>query len=94
MLSFVPCIDKDECNINSDTKTEILTSNNNDKHQTENGVCTPFCICSHCSASAFSQSIKTFSIHKNIFQSGKYPVFNNSFSSQISFAIWQPPKLS
>ncbi|MFC4233317.1 DUF6660 family protein [Parasediminibacterium paludis] len=91
VLSCVPCADKDECNINMDIKTTISsTTKENPKKSDE--ACTPFCTCSHCSASAYYQPLNSYKIPKRIFPTTKYPVYDVSYNSQVFFSIWQPPK--
>lgn len=67
------------------------------QHQHQQPVdeaCTPFCNCSHCPASAFNQQLSHFNVVKPVFQSLKYPIYNSSFSTEVSFSIWQPPKIA
>ena len=89
-LSCLPCGDKEECTVKAGTT--ISAPINHDKHNQETEHCTPFCTCSCCAASIAFQSMTSYKIPKKIFPTTKYPVYNISFSSQVSFSIWQPPK--
>jgi hypothetical protein len=94
LLSCIPCADKEEFGKGKDLKTEISPINKQNKHQTENEACTPFCTCSCCAASAFFHPIVHYKIPKRVFHSLTYPSIKDSYSSQSSYFIWQPPKLS
>jgi len=91
-LSCLPCGDRLECS----AKTEATISANKDhkQHQHQGEHCTPFCTCSCCATSAFPQAAPYFSFHKQAFEKKTYPVYNAPFCGEVSFAIWQPPKLS
>ena len=92
LLSIFPC-EIDELSIVQKQEQRISASHNNQDHPLQNDMCTPFCSCSHCPASAISQSIvpfliidftpnglKTESLHDDVLIS-----FNSS-------SIWQPPQ--
>jgi len=90
-LSLFPCGDKDECKEQSATTVSAPVSHNKHNQDTEN--CTPFCHCACCAASVCAQLIASYKIPKVVFPSTKYPFYKISYSSQVSFIIWQPPKL-
>ncbi|MBP7273666.1 MAG: hypothetical protein KA974_07480 [Saprospiraceae bacterium] len=91
-LSCLPCGDKEECTVKADTT--ISAPINHDNHSQDTEHCTPFCACSCCAASVTFPTMASYKIPKRIFPTTKYPVYNISYSSQVSFSIWQPPKLS
>lgn len=91
-LSCIKCSDSKECNVSSIVK--ILTSNNHQAHNHSKESCTPFCTCSCCAASAFYNSLNNVQVVKTLFQSEKYHLHNESFNSEVSYSIWQPPKIA
>ena len=91
-LSCLSCSDSKECNINAEQKVSATTNHEQHKHTSE--ACTPFCNCSCCAASAFHQPFAKQQALKQIFQSVKYHIQNDSFLSQEFSSIWQPPKIS
>ncbi|WP_394342336.1 DUF6660 family protein [Taibaiella soli] len=91
VLSCIPCNEGQEGNVITEQK--ISATNQKRHHQTGNEVCTPFCTCSHCPASAFYQPLSHFNVPITVFQSLKYPVYNASFCLEVSLSIWQPPKI-
>ena len=91
-LSCLPCGDSVECNSKAQTKISAATSHQD--HQHNNEVCTPFCTCTCCAASAFySANSKTDAV-KSVFSSEKYPLFNIAFHTESYDNIWQPPKIA
>jgi len=91
-LSCIPCGDREDCNARPEQTISVST--NHQEHKNPIEACTPFCSCSCCPASAFYQPLSHFNVVKTVFQSLKYPVNNSSFCSEVSFSIWQPPKIS
>jgi hypothetical protein len=91
-LSFMPCSDVDECNNNIETIASIDVGY--EKHSHDKEGCTPFCVCSCCATSVFFTPLVQFKIEKKPFHNTVYPLYKISYSSCISFSIWQPPKLS
>ena len=91
-LSCLPCSDSKECNIKAEQTVSASTDHQKHKHTSE--ACTPFCTCSCCAASAFHQPFAKQQALKQIFQSVKYHIQNDSFLSQEFSSIWQPPKIS
>ncbi len=98
VLSCLPCVDRDECAEFGKTETTISSADNQQKKQIpSNDLCTPFCSCSHCPASAFYQFIPTFIVKpKLVFKDNtkQLGLYSFSYSNQFSSNIWQPPKLS
>jgi hypothetical protein len=90
-LSCIPCSDKVECN----TKTEVRVSSatNHQEHNPAMEICTPFCTCSCCPASAFYSPFNKIQATKIVFQPEKFPFYDVAFTTQAYYSIWQPPKL-
>lgn len=90
LLSIAPCGDSIEC----DERNQTEKSHNDHKHENEN--CTPFCICACCGQPVTSKinypAVQTVSkpdiFNKNI------AINDQTFNSQFSASIWQPPKIS
>ena len=91
-LSVMPCMDRSDT-INGSTKTAFSKSDTQKEHS-DSDDCSPFCTCSCCSASVFHQVLAFSHSQKPVFQIKKYPIYTPSFCSEISFSIWQPPKLA
>lgn len=92
VLSCIPCNDSKECNMA--TPVEVYASNNHQEHNHSKEACTPFCTCSCCAASAFYNPISKAQIVKEDFQSIKYPIHNENLNTEVSYSIWQPPKIA
>lgn len=90
VLSCVPCGDGAENIVKSAAK--ISTTDNHNHADAD--LCTPFCSCTCCPASAFYHPLALFEIPKIIFQSMKFNVVNSSCLSNDFHSIWQPPKLA
>lgn len=91
-LSVMPCMD-DKSEGGNKIKTEISKSSNQSGHS-GNDECSPFCTCSCCSISFVYQAFSFNYLDKPVFQTKKYSFYKPSFYPEISFSIWQPPKLS
>ncbi len=91
-LSCLPCSDSTECNATSEVK--ISASTNHQEHNHSKEACTPFCTCSCCAASAFYNPLNKVQVAKIGFQSEKFPLYNENFNSEVSYSIWQPPKIA
>jgi hypothetical protein len=91
-LSCLPCSDSTEANAKSEVKISVST--NQQEHSNSNEACTPFCNCSCCAASAFYSPLNKVQDAKIVFQPEKFPLYNESFNSEVSYSIWQPPKIA
>jgi len=91
-LFCLPCGDKEECTEKTRTNISALINHNNHSKDTEH--CTSFCTCSCCAVSVSFPTIASFKIFKRIFPNTKYPMYDISYNTQVSFSVWQPPKLS
>lgn len=94
VVSLVPCPDNLIVKRGSSFKKEITSSNSSNEHNGTSDNCSPFCTCSCCTASAIYYQFSKSQVEKVIFQSEKYPLYNISFSTEVFYSIWQPPKLS
>ncbi len=85
----MPCGDKDDCNEKNHTEQTAQ----NEHHDHDDEVCTPFCVCSCCATHVlFTNFSSDFSIHKELATVYTKPANADICSAVIS--IWQPPKLS
>ena len=91
-LSCLPCVDSNECNPKA--PVEISAYDNNQQHNHEAEICTPFCTCSCCPASAFYSALSKVQCAKLVFKSDKFPLYNIAFNTEVFCKIWQPPQLS
>lgn len=89
-LSFVPCADNNSVN----QSQEISLHQDSDNHQHHSDFCSPLCVCSCCGtivAQIEGQAdfeIKTYEIY-----SSQENLLKPRFPSDISFSIWEPPKI-
>jgi len=90
VLSCVPCGDAGENMLKSAQKTISASAS----HEHSADLCTPFCSCVCCPASAFYHPLAIFSIPKEVFQSLKFTVVNTACLSDNFHSIWQPPKVA
>ena len=91
-MTTVPCGDSNDCK--ATLETLISTANNHQQHQHNSESCTPFCTCTCCAVPVINLSTTRTSILKVQFQSNKYPLYTEAFTSIIFSSIWQPPQLS
>jgi len=93
LLSCFPCGDRLECNEKNELKISASLEHKAHSHETES--CTPFCTCSCCAASTVlyysSASVKVPKVDFAIIQ---FPHYADSFRPELSFSIWQPPKIA
>ncbi len=90
-LSFIPCTDASECDVQGNT-TISAVSNHQHNHKAEH--CTPFCTCSCCAIAVCSHRLISFSFQKQLFKKKTYAMLPAPPCQNITFAIWQPPRLS
>lgn len=88
VLSCTPCGDAGENIVKADQKVSNTTS-----HEHTADLCTPFCSCACCPASAFYHPLAIFTIPKAVFQATKFTIVNTSCLSNNFHSIWQPPKV-
>ena len=86
-LSCTPCSDT----ISTDPTIESTFTENHETQHTED-ACTPLCCCACCSVSCFVHSPTYLTVSNELFQPAEFPVYNFTFSADISSSIWQPPK--
>ena len=91
-LSVMPCMDATEVN-DSMAKTAISKPGDQHRHG-DSDNCSPFCSCSCCSVLVTYQALSFYYLHKPVIQAKKYSAYKPSFYSEISFSIWQPPKVA
>jgi hypothetical protein len=91
-LAAIPCCESDKCV--KEINTTISQNPNHNQHQSE--LCTPFCSCALCPASAFYETINLIKFReRNISFEREIQVSLYSFiyTKEFSSTIWQPPKL-
>lgn len=95
ILSFVvlaltasPCIDKPLDNTLQ--KSELTQSANNDNHQNEKDLCSPFCTCQCCQTTFFVSNIISASPTTEMLFS--YSEYTSIFKSLDLFDFYIPPK--
>lgn len=90
ILMVMPCSDA-HAQL-KETSNTYLSQNDNDHHN-DIELCTPFCVCSSCTAAVVLQPLITFEVlhfephYRNI------PSFYDSIVSSFYGSIWQPPQL-
>jgi len=89
VLTAIPCIDIPQDN--SWQKIE-QTQNTNNNHQNNRDNCSPFCPCNCCIPPIISQ-IYTLQFNDFPYSQEHFAEYKSSYFSNISLAIWQPPKL-
>ena len=91
LLAVMPCSDKDNCIGNGKTTISCISENHCQDNEHRDGPCSPLCMCHCCGGVALivhSKYIKFISFP--IRQNSIYP---ESFISEVSISIWQPPKV-
>jgi len=91
VLSCVPCGDAGEQLLKADQKISAATS-----HEHSADLCTPFCICACCGqpvASNINYPVAQTILKPENLNNSK-AIYTQTFISQFSATIWQPPKIS
>lgn len=88
LLPLVPCADKNKGEEN--VKHEMVAGNEN--HQNKDESCPPFCYCSCCPVSVFTEAGNIYTLIEEKNTSSKQ-IYSLSFCSFDFHSIWQPPKL-
>ncbi|MFZ5973770.1 MAG: DUF6660 family protein [Bacteroidota bacterium] len=90
-VACYPCSDETTCVDEVRTGTEITISNH--KHYpNEVDLCSPFCICSCCSAQIAQPEYFQFQVYTPGFPDTN-SALTSHFIKSVSYSIWQPPKL-
>ncbi|MGK4567447.1 DUF6660 family protein [Flavobacterium sp. 3HN19-14] len=89
-LTVLPCHDSAECSVG---KTKIAASHS---HSDEDEQCSPFCSCACCGVQIAQFSPHVFLLRKNepVIIDRQPSFYVSAFAEEMSFSIWQPPKLS
>ena len=90
LLSCFPCSDKQKDCL--PVSASISSTTDHDKHQQEIEHCTPFCVCSCCAVTTVSQEPVFYSFNRPLFGKTTYLAYETPVFSNISVAIWQPPR--
>ncbi|MBN9299233.1 MAG: hypothetical protein J0I41_19685 [Filimonas sp.] len=89
VLSCLPCTDSGATALKA--RTEVSSSKQLPGHA-ERDFCTPFCVCSCCSAVYFTYSFPV-TTPPVVTASNIYISFLSAPLIEIAYAIWQPPQL-
>lgn len=91
-LSLATCSDtashSDGCKTVECTHIEIAS----DVNHPEGDDCSPLCMCHCCGGVTLVNEIEH--IFKVNFSSFRQPLYSETSISEISFSVWQPPKIS
>ncbi|MEK6616127.1 MAG: DUF6660 family protein [Bacteroidota bacterium] len=88
-LAITPCIEKDEC---AGNEVVCFHCDNSQNTQHHNETCNPLCLCNCCGGVTIVSNSDNILIAQ-IF-SEELSVYTQNSPSEISFSIWQPPKVS
>jgi len=84
----MPCND-----VHDGAKNQITTVNQaQDHHESDNDICSPFCICSCCQGFVALTSFPDVAI-SSFAVSSNFSFYTEKFFSSAAASIWQPPKL-
>ena len=91
VLSCMPCADTNACSGKGEKTISVLHKSTGESDK--NDDCSPFCQCSCCAGvplqlTSYSATLSLPEIHLTHF------VFYSASTTRISFAVWQPPKLT
>jgi hypothetical protein len=94
MLTAYPCADKHNDSLVKSSNTQT-SSRHNHSHETDNDLCSPFCVCNCCGQQTLTfleiQSFQ-FLVHFQEIKSSISFYKSTSFSNFYG-SIWQPPQL-
>ena len=94
MLTAYPCADKHK-DVSTNSCHTQTSSQHNHSHETDNDLCSPFCVCNCCGQQTLTfleiQSFQ-FLIHFQEIKSSISFYKSTSFSNFYG-SIWQPPQL-
>jgi len=89
ILVIMPCTDA-HSQMNVKEQTQIL-QHDDDHHDIE--ICSPFCVCSSCTAAVVLQPVITFEVFHFEQHYRNIPSLYESVVSSFYGSIWQPPQL-
>ena len=91
MLSIIPCIDSEIVKDNCQAQTSCIHLNTeHPEHQSD--LCSPLCMCSCCGGITIILNSENNLIAQ--IPTEQLSIYNQNSPSEISFFIWQPPKIS
>ncbi len=93
ILSCMPCADTEENHEYSFSEVEQPYQQHS--HDTENDLCSPFCICNCCSSQILGYTEVYFIDFPLQFEEIKtqIPTYRSIFASNFYGSIWQPPQI-
>ncbi|WP_394342004.1 DUF6660 family protein [Pseudochryseolinea flava] len=88
-----PCSDGDACadDMREDSSITIVSPQEHAAEEVD--LCSPFCICSCCSASIQQPKYFVFEFHRSI-TSDLFFFVKPQATQSVAYSVWQPPKLS
>lgn len=89
ILMVMPCTDA-HSKMGAATNTQISQAHD-DHHDLE--ICSPFCVCSGCTAAVMLQAVITFEVFHFESHYKNVPGLYESIVSSFYGSIWQPPQL-
>ncbi len=92
-LSVMPCSDKDDCKYQSTGQSTFATTDHS-SHDSDTEHCSPFCMCACCGQSCSFTHFQADLSQYFPTVAQKVSIYKAFFSSEVSFSIWQPPKIS
>jgi hypothetical protein len=93
-LSCMPCSDSDDCKYEQEQQTSNFATTNHSDHEQDTESCSPFCMCACCGQSCSFEHFQADLGLNFPTVAQKVSVYKATFSSEVSFSIWQPPKIS
>jgi len=89
VLTVMPCTDA-HAKMGATQQTQV--SQADDEHH-DLDICSPFCVCSSCTAAVILQPSITFDVLHFESEGKNVPSFYQSVNSSFYASIWQPPQL-
>ncbi len=89
-MNCLPCGDGNECKNDEEQQTSIVANQQGHEHEPE--ICTPFCSCSCCASVNFVQANYQQKHSPALNDQLKFPALQDNFDSYLSHSVWQPPR--
>ncbi|MBI4946873.1 MAG: hypothetical protein HY840_10800 [Bacteroidetes bacterium] len=90
-LATISCGDKDGCSQGSKNATAYIQANDCQDTQHTDELCPPLCMCHCCGGVTIVSNSDNNLISPML--SDKLSIYTQNSPSEISFSIWQPPKV-
>lgn len=92
-LSCLPCADNAYTMNAGKAKSEMIKKASTENETDHNDDCSPFCNCTCCAGFSINHSIASISSIV-VFSSNRFSSYLPANISEVSFPVWQPPKIS